>query len=210
MQTQSTLASLWLCEVCVCVLWVCMHVLRSPPLLQHPAINLLWHVKLNLWANLLATGMFDLKRERRMKFKKCNSESELLLWHLEQNVSVKIYHYCKNISFKNVYSLTLPGCIKMLTCESKIGSFCFHSRKLFTTICKSSRIHVYPSLPYFTAKSLHPCCHGTPGPKARPISKYTTGDIHASCRETLQKPGLSQRCLTFLNSQCIVLLFKRI
>lgn len=43
---------------------------KGLPLLQHPAINLLWHVKLNLWANLLATDMFDLKRERRIELKK--------------------------------------------------------------------------------------------------------------------------------------------
>lgn len=53
----------------VCILWECTRVFRSPPFLQHPAINLLWHVKLNLWANLLATDMFDLKRERRLEYK---------------------------------------------------------------------------------------------------------------------------------------------
>lgn len=46
-------------RVCVFVsVYMCMF--RSPPLfLQHPAIYLLWHVKLNLWANLFATDMFD-------------------------------------------------------------------------------------------------------------------------------------------------------
>ena len=98
--------SAWSVHVCVCVfLWLCTRLFRIPPLLQHPAINLLWHVKLNLWANLLATDMFNLKSENKLEWE----------WHLELSVSPEI-------TLRDVYPLAFSCCVNVMwTWSNKVS-----------------------------------------------------------------------------------------
>lgn len=120
----------------VCILWACTCVFRSPPLLQHPAINLLWHAKLNLWANLLATDTFDLKRER-MELKKMKQWewTSALTFRAEYFVLKKIPFSCVYFFFK-VYLFNLFyvvsncwHCPIMSKCENNYLKVLFAFRK---------------------------------------------------------------------------------
>lgn len=76
------------CELVACVfLRVCTRLFRSPPFLQHPAINLLWHTNRIYEPICLRQTCLIWKGKGGWNKKKPCSETKLLLWLLELNAS---------------------------------------------------------------------------------------------------------------------------